>query len=245
MLDTDFKIERPKRVYRQGFSLLHHGPAEDRREGSSCDAAADIPITVAGDSSDQGGTLRSIKFGLSRLFHPDRTRHIASTHSLPTPMQSHARSNSGSSSSFAMSVDSEDEEGPTTLMVDPSTNVDPLRGETASQDEMNPTLNKDGIRQESSKNKKRVKDVSMHTFFIENSQMRLKLFARNTVGPSGLHDVQRCEQGCPIVSSSVRCSNGLRPLSALPLRRIGYVRIDSIVSRLSDSTSLLNGLSMV
>jgi phospholipase D1/2 len=38
--------------------------------------------------------------------------------------------------------------------------------------------------QDKRKKKKRSDDVSKHTFYVENSQMRLKLFARNEVGSS-------------------------------------------------------------
>ena len=56
-----------------------------------------------------------------------------------------------------------------TPILDPSTNTNPL----LDQNERNNPNDK--------KKKKRRADVSKHTFYIENSQMRLKLFARNEV----------------------------------------------------------------
>lgn len=57
-------------------------------------------------------------------------------------------------------------------IVDPSTNQDPLTTDT--EQEVQPE-------NESRKRKKRSQDVSHHTFYVQNSQMRLKLSARNQV----------------------------------------------------------------
>jgi phospholipase D1/2 len=59
-------------------------------------------------------------------------------------------------------------------MLDPSTNTNPLE----LPDEMNERRTRAG-EDDQKKKKKRTGDVSKHTFYIENSQMRLKLFARN------------------------------------------------------------------
>ncbi|KDQ62566.1 hypothetical protein JAAARDRAFT_171033 [Jaapia argillacea MUCL 33604] len=105
LLDSDFKIERPKRVYRQGLNLLH-GEGEDNDETS-------------------------------------RARSV---------------------------------------MLDPSTNTDPLAGENHADWETRESWDEDrkgkGKGKDSDK-KKSSGEVSKHTFYIENSQMRLKLFARN------------------------------------------------------------------
>ncbi|KAF8586907.1 phospholipase D [Ramaria rubella] len=185
MLDTDFKIERPKRVYRQGLNLLHHDD-KDETDGTFKEAAEAKFLQVANaNGSDKGSTLHSMKSEFKRLLHLDKDHHGASTQSLPAPPHRHARSGSGSSAlmsaSFMSSDDEDDVPEPDTPMVDPSTNLDPLRAQTMSEDEGTPGLNEEGVAQENAKKKKkRVKDVSRHTFFIENSQMRLKLFARNT-----------------------------------------------------------------
>lgn len=58
-------------------------------------------------------------------------------------------------------------------MLDPSTNTNPLE----PPDDLNDRRSRAG--EDEKKKKKRTGDVSKHTFYIENSQMRLKLFARN------------------------------------------------------------------
>lgn len=57
-----------------------------------------------------------------------------------------------------------------TPMLDPSTNTNPLLG---ADD-----------RGGDAKKKKKSGDVSKHTFYIENSQMRLKCYAKNEVCPT-------------------------------------------------------------
>jgi phospholipase D1/2 len=58
-------------------------------------------------------------------------------------------------------------------MLDPSTNANCLSGDPEHPTESQPLDDKKG--------KKRSTDVSKHTFYIVNAQMRLKLFARNEV----------------------------------------------------------------
>lgn len=71
--------------------------------------------------------------------------------------------------------------------VDPSTNTDPLLNGNANTEKGangNVADPEALAAQESSKGKgkkKKNKDVSKHTFFVSNSQMRLKLFAKNEV----------------------------------------------------------------
>lgn len=183
MLDSQFKIERPKRMYRQGLNLLHHTHEEHKPDGlSGKDTAVIAHSNVENTGSEKSSTLRSLKSGLGRVLHHP---HASSTHSLLPPRPHHARSHSGSHVSSSAGTEDEDENGDASLstpIVDPSTNMDPLRVETGSDDEINPRQSKDGLARESSRKKrKRAKDVSRHTFYIENSQMRLKLFARSTV----------------------------------------------------------------
>lgn len=75
-------------------------------------------------------------------------------------------------------------------MLDPSTNVNPLE----RPDEMNDKRTRAG-EDESKRKKKRTGDVSKHTFYIENSQIRLKLFARNEVSISYIA-LTRSDQNC-------------------------------------------------
>jgi len=137
-------------------------------------------------------TLRKFRASIGKIFHHDHT--IKSTQSLPPPGHKHQRSGSttstvSGSSSDGSSSDSDDDEDirPSTPLVDPSTNVDPLAEPVSDLDEEGvPRLSKDGEAGKKKK-KKRSKDVSKHTFYIENSQMRLKLYARNAVSGFSFH----------------------------------------------------------
>ena len=71
-------------------------------------------------------------------------------------------------------------------MADPSTNVDPMRRDDEHQehhdeDELPDMEKTEKQIQRKNKGRKKTKDVSKHTFFVSNSQMRLKLFAKNEV----------------------------------------------------------------
>ena len=197
MLDSEFKIERPKRMYRQGLNLLHHDHVDDEKENPPHKDGADLTLSTArGDRSERSSKLHSLKSGFARIFY----HLVTSTHSLPPSGHQQAQAHSGcstSSSGSASFVVSEEHDNdnlcPSTHMVDPSTNMDPLRAETFTDDEMNPRLDKEGVARESAKKKRRrVKEVSTHTFFIENSQMRLRLFARNTVRYQPFLDIIMC-----------------------------------------------------
>jgi phospholipase D1/2 len=166
LLDPDFKIERPKRYYRQGLKVFHPdliGKSKDKENRS----------LNTRDKADENATVRgrgSIGSRLSRAFH----FHVASAdgvgdHSLsPTHHRSESES-SGSSESSSIPSRSH------SPMQDPSTIANPLA----------PRREDDSDHSASDKEKKRKKrgelDISRHTFYIENSQMRLKLFARNEV----------------------------------------------------------------
>ena len=69
--------------------------------------------------------------------------------------------------------------------VDPSTNVDPVQDASAKGENGKANPDPEGAAaQEAKKRKgkrKKNKNVSKHTFFVTNSQMRLKLFAKNEV----------------------------------------------------------------
>ncbi|KAJ7163385.1 phospholipase D [Mycena filopes] len=155
LLDADFDIERPKRYYRQGLKLLH--PASEDEEGKPpTNRHLHPPV-----DNDARSTMGSIRGSISNLLHPSR-RHANGT----TRGDDRSSTSSGSSASSVIS----DAPPP---MLDPSTNVNPLAEGPAEADadrHWHP---------DEKKKKKRVEDVSKHTFYIVNSQMRLKLFARN------------------------------------------------------------------
>ncbi|KAN0129506.1 phospholipase D [Lactarius tabidus] len=164
LLDEDFKIERPTRYYRQGLNLLHGDSTGDAKSdstslnpGRSCDSA----------NTDRKALLGSIRSRLSHVLHPHPDSRHAFTSSAPDDGdESHVRSDT--------EVDSLDPDSrPPTPRLDPSTNTNPLNEDTA----LAPHPPREGA--ECKKERRASGDVSKHTFYIENSQMRLKLYARS------------------------------------------------------------------
>lgn len=130
--------------------------------------------------SQAGNSVRS---RLSRIFHighkHDATHgHVDGLSNGNGTMSSRpSRPRSSSMSSQDSDQSNTDNEGAQlarqiTPMLDPSTNTNPLLA-TDEHHDKNPSAAKD--------NKKKHGDVSKHTFYIENTQMRLKCFARNEV----------------------------------------------------------------
>ncbi|EIW80924.1 phospholipase D [Coniophora puteana RWD-64-598 SS2] len=168
LLDSDFKIIRPTRYYRKGLHMLKPDldegeyPAQHGVQEGHFDPSREV---------DCLGAIESFKLRLSRVFsHRDRpAASVGPGHSTHSEGQRpHQRSGSVSSGSSASSIASRQ---PTPLL-DPSTNPHPFAGDGHEHREAD--------EHEQAKGKKRSKsDVSKHTFYVENSQMRLKLFARN------------------------------------------------------------------
>lgn len=174
-MDSDFKIVRPVRYYRKGLHLLRPEPAD--REFHTAERMHEVVMPQEMEV-DCMSTMDSITSRISRVLNIRRPTPNAegvekqADNSPPGP--GHTRHDSGSSGS---SVASNLSPCP---MLDPSTHVRPLQisepqrsGE--EQDQQQDPEN------EQRKRKKRSQDVSKHTFYVENSQMRLKLFARNEV----------------------------------------------------------------
>ncbi|KAG1822931.1 uncharacterized protein BJ212DRAFT_1331537 [Suillus subaureus] len=170
LFDTSFKIIRPTRYYRKGLHLLHPEP-EDREFL--------IQTEYPQAEVDCLSAIDSIKSRLSRAFRiANRSSpNIAATtggevqgNGDVATGTGHRRTETVSSGSSAVSS------RPATPMLDPSTHVNPLKSSnTAETREIQEETNE----QDKRKKKKRPDDVSKHTFYVENSQMRLKLFARN------------------------------------------------------------------
>jgi len=169
LLDADFKIKRPTRYYRQGLSLLHG----DSTRGSSVakpDPTGSLAVRRSGDSAnvERKSLFGSIRSRVSQILHP---RHEAS-HAGPSSTEGDEREQHVRSDTDADSLDLDSR--PPTPMLDPSTNTNPLNDNAANG----------SPRHEGAQKKKKRRtpgEVSRHTFYIENSQMRLKLFARNEV----------------------------------------------------------------
>ncbi|KAH9028647.1 phospholipase D [Lactarius hengduanensis] len=166
LLDADFKIERPKRYYRQGLNLLH---GDSTGEGGATMPDSASPNTGrSGDSTctDRKALLGSIRSRLSHVLHPrSDSRHAGTSDAPGHGCERHVREDTEGDS---LDPDSR----PPTPMLDPSTNTNPLN-EDATHAPHPP--------QGGAQNKKRRAsgDVSKHTFYIENSQMKLKLYARS------------------------------------------------------------------
>ncbi|OAX33335.1 phospholipase D [Rhizopogon vinicolor AM-OR11-026] len=175
LFDTDFKIIRPTRYYRKGLHLLRPEP-EDREfiTGANISELQLHPETEIDCLSAMG----SIKTRLSRMF---RIRNRSSPN-LATTADGETQGNGDVSrpahirSETMSSGISTSSSRPVTPMLDPSTNLNPLRssGEAEGGEKRGETEE-----QEKKRAKGRSDEVSKHTFYVENSQMRLKLFARN------------------------------------------------------------------
>ncbi|KAJ7134494.1 hypothetical protein C8R44DRAFT_770608 [Mycena epipterygia] len=152
LLDADFDIERPKRYYRRGLKLLHPDTAEDEEARPPSNNLQ--PPT----DNDAKSVMGSIRSSFSKLLHPARRNGDGTE-------DDRSSTTSGSSASSVSQHPAP--------MLDPSTNVNPLSA-TTDQADADRHWHPD-----EKKKKKKVDNVSQHTFYIVNSQMRLKLFARN------------------------------------------------------------------
>lgn len=164
LVDPDFKIERPTRYYRQGLNLITHPEITVQEE--KADKKEDHNDVTSMRPSTRGGS--SIRSKLSRVFHR-RHSEERSERDVPSPRPSRVRASSVSSPTSGESMGAELARQITPIL-DPSTNTNPLLGPDDHND-----------KNAGDKHKKKAVDVSKHTFYIENSQMRLKLFARNEV----------------------------------------------------------------
>ncbi|KAG6841710.1 hypothetical protein C0991_007982 [Blastosporella zonata] len=151
LIDAEFEIERPKRYYRQGLHLLHADTLGISHKAT--DKLPERPET----RTEQRSVLGSVTKRFSRLFHTDgeqRTASVNDTHRDGEHEDSDHESTS--SSSVASQAPS--------AMLDPSTHVNPLVGKNNEP----PAEGRDHS-----------EDVSKHTFYVTNAQVRLKIFARN------------------------------------------------------------------
>ncbi len=156
LVDSDFKIERPTRYYRQGLNLLKH-PEIALEEDDAEDKDKH-------DAKSHASKKDSIRSRLSKVFHLGHHPKDATGNEKQANggIEHRATSPSPSSSSSGAELTRQ-----ITPMLDPSTNTNPL---------LDPHDKNAGT------DKSRRGDVSKHTFYISNSQMRLKLFAKNEVG---------------------------------------------------------------
>jgi phospholipase D1/2 len=160
LLDANFKIKRPTRYYRQGLNLLHGDSVRD--SGPAKPDPPDLSVRRSADSAnaERKSLLGSIRSRVSHILHPLRD----ASHAGPLSTPDGEREQNVRSDTDADSLDPDS--SPPTPLLDPSTNADPRhQGEVAQRN----------------KTRRAPGEVSKHTFYIENSQMRLKLFARSEV----------------------------------------------------------------
>ncbi|GLB38253.1 putative phospholipase [Lyophyllum shimeji] len=147
LLDSDFRIERPKRYYRQGLNLLH--PESIHTGNLHPTKAVDKSDDRIYPASDCRSIISSITDRVGKVFRKEGYQHAPTLN---------GEAEHEESSSFGGS-----EEAQPAAMLDPSTNVNPITADGDVDDQ----------------NMKRAHDVSKHTFYIINAQMRLKLIAHN------------------------------------------------------------------
>ena len=178
LLDSDFKIERPTRYYRQGLHLLRDGSDDNEKKadkGKEKEVVRLLPRTKREDNTDDVhlepageidcmSTLGSIRSKISHVFKRKKA---------PDPEAQSRPSASGSGppprtfTDDTVSTISLPSDRAQTPILDPSTNTNPLLEPDEQQDHSHASKEKSQD------------DVSKHTFYIKNSQMKLKISARN------------------------------------------------------------------
>ena len=178
LLDSDFKIERPTRYYRQGLHLLRDSSDDDEKKaekGKGKEVDRLPPRHQAENYTDRAhlappgdadcmSTLGSIRSKMSNVFKRKKApdSEVPSQPSAPGSGQPPR-----TSTDDTVSTISSRSERAQTPILDPSTNTNPLLDPDEHQDHPHPSK------------KKSPDEVSKHTFYIENGQMKLKINAKN------------------------------------------------------------------
>ena len=207
LLDANFKIKRPTRYYRQGLNLLHGDSIRDGLAAKPARTDSAVRESVDSANAEHNSLLGSIRSRVSHMLHTHRdASHAGPSSTQDSEHEQHVRSDADAD---ADSLDPDS--SPPTPLLDPSTNADPL-----NEDETDAPRNQDETAQRK-KTQRASREVSKHTFYVENSQMRLKLFARSEVCASlclrDLAVVQSCGEALNGLDCySARCFNGLQVL---------------------------------
>jgi len=140
-------------------------------------------IEVSAADGDHKSIVGSMKARMSKIFHLDAA-HSSRKSGERARSDGHL---SDSSSNSSASVGSSMPSRPPTPMLDPSTNTNPLQDHDDGRDQQHgynergeEKMNQ-GRKMAHAAKKRAAGDVSKHTFYVVNSQMRLKLIARNEV----------------------------------------------------------------
>jgi phospholipase D1/2 len=164
LFDADFRIERPTRYYRQGLNLLQGEMIRDE--------LAERKHLAVDNSHETKSLLGSVRKSLKNVIrrrseHTERNGH-------DDHEQGHTRPSGADSDSSSSSSSSSSSDRPPTPLLDPSTNTNPIQDVDGHRVNLDDGKNK-------GKKKKTANEMSKHTFYIVNSQLRLKLFARSEV----------------------------------------------------------------
>ena len=210
LFDAKFKIKRPTRYYRQGLNLLHVDSNRDSGAVKPDPTGLAVRRSTDSTNAERKSLLGSIRSRVSHILHPARdASHAGPSSTTDGEREQHVRSDTDADS---LDPDS----SPPTPLLDPSTNADPRQQDDATPRE---------------KTRRASGEVSKHTFYIENSQMRLKLFARSEVCVC-VAQASPCGGGAngDGLGYSARCYNGLQ-VSRRPRR-------NRILLKVIDSTAL-------
>lgn len=178
LFDSDFRIERPTRYYRQGFHLLRVNSNDsekkvDKGKGKEADRSLPSHQGEGGTGKDQPlpptdidcmSTLGSFR---SKISHAFKRKKVSEPEAPPRPSVAGSGGPPRVSTDDTVSTISLHSERAPTPILDPSTHTNPLLSPQEDRDLPHPSR------------KGSQDDVSKHTFYIENSQMRLKINAKN------------------------------------------------------------------
>ena len=179
LLDSDFKIERPTRYYRQGLHLLRDGFDEEKKAAKGKGKEVER-LTVRQGENNAGNahlappkdvecmsTFGSIGSKMSKVFKRKKAQE-AEVPSRPSGSGSGRppRTSTDDTASTASTVSLHSERAPTPIL-DPSTNTNPLLDPEENRDHPDPAKGKSRD------------EMSKHIFYIQNGQMKLKINAKN------------------------------------------------------------------
>ncbi|PPR05355.1 hypothetical protein CVT24_007969 [Panaeolus cyanescens] len=195
LIDQDFEIQRPKRYYRQNLNnLLHHEKDGDEDANGVTPAHHSLhvpPTHLTTTDTDRRSVISSIKTRVSKIFHldPSHTSQTGSSRKGGTSQSDSHRGNSmqeddndaDHSDSVSSTNSSSSRSRPPTPVVDPSTNPDAFTSLQSRRlpRETDQEFEERQRREAAARVPDSSSDVSKHTFYIINSQMKLKVIAKN------------------------------------------------------------------
>ncbi|KAG8716450.1 Phospholipase D1 [Ceratobasidium sp. 423] len=168
LLDSEFTIERPVRYYRQGLSFLHGTVDND-------DDAAEKKHSHTREIEPQHSKSRAIKRTFQSIGHTTGRSSSGSARDVSQP-------NTGTSGKGHARRRSSTGTRPQDNNLPAPDVTDMISSSESSSDDEDPTVTANqGVdnTKKKKKNKANLTDVSQHTFYIQNSQNRLKLVAKN------------------------------------------------------------------